>query len=855
MCKILSVRRCPDAAFHSRTVLTGMLWLLLSVSALAANPSPPGALRYKVYSSTAAEVFWNSATDDGRVVGYEVRINSNNLGIRDASSYFTNTLVSGQSYTVTVTSIDNQGNRSAPASVSFIGGDRSTPSTTGSGPAAPAGLRSRVYSSSSGELFWNQSSTFGLKHEISRNGRVVASIAGLSYYDKTLVKDTLYTYAVTAIDPQGRRSSAATVTLNTGTGVSVPPTSGNGPVAPAGLRSTVYSSTSAELFWNQSSTFGLRHEISRNGTVLANIAGLSYYDKSLVRGTLYTYSVTAIDPQGRRSIASSVMLNTPGGSTGGPVVSDGSALIREPANLYQGDGYSPVDVIRVDIRTVTTKGTCTVEDQSGCTLADVLADIDGNDELTVDIPIHFSSDDFADDGTLSNAELRLRGGGSRFAPQKSFRIKLDSKDVLWRNERYLQLNKHPFDSHRIRNKLAMDLMSRIPNLPSMRTQFVNLWIDDGAGAVDYGLFTHVERVNEHYLGKRQWKDTGNIYKAEDFRFDQGDLSDILVDSAGKPLNLARFETTLSIENGKDHRPLQAMLTALNNPARSFESVLNQYFDRDNALAWVAANILLKQADAVRHNYILYNPAGTEKFYFIPWDYDEAMGIWREPPNDLSNDSLRQRYEYGYGLAARNIFLEGFYRLPGIHARILQTVESLRQNIVTDELMAEMVTTNFNLVAPFQKRRPDSAHNPHFNTGSAANLISGPAQNTEALRTRFRIPIGANQQPPQNQGATWRFSWIPAYDVTGTSGGMSYRLQVARTPTFDSGAMVVDIGSIANAAGLVSRNVDSSRLSSGEYYARVITYPANEPDRFWQISGNKLSTNSNNYYGVMKFRVP
>ena len=128
---------------------------------------------------------------------------------------------------------------------------------------------------------------------------------------------------------------------------------------------------------------------------------------------------------------------------------------------------------------MTTPGTCTADDESGCTLADVLADVDKTDDLTVDIPIHVSGDDFPDDGSVSNAELRLRGGGSRFAPQKSFRIKLDSKEVLWRNERYFQLNKHPFDRSRIRNKLAMDVMSKIPNLPSMRTQFVNLWIDDG----------------------------------------------------------------------------------------------------------------------------------------------------------------------------------------------------------------------------------------------------------------------------------------------------------------------------------------------------------------------------------------
>ena len=54
---------------------------------------------------------------------------------------------------------------------------------------------------------------------------------------------------------------------------------------------------------------------------------------------------------------------------------------------------------------------------------------------------------------------------------------------------------------------------------------------------------------------------------------------------------------------------------------------------------------------------------------------------------------------------------------------------------------------------------------------------------ESLRTRFRIPIGPILQSPQKKGSNWLFSWKPTYDVTGTSGGISYRLQLARTPTF------------------------------------------------------------------------
>ncbi len=528
--------------------------------------------------------------------------------------------------------------------------------------------------------------------------------------------------------------------------------------------------------------------------------------------------------------------------------------LNEPGDLFQRDGYNPIGVLRVDLRTATVAGQCDAEDESGCVLADVMADIDKFDDHTVDINVHFQSDDFADDGSISNAELRLRGGGSRFAEQKSFRIKLDSKTEIWRGERHMQLNKHPFESSRIRNKLAMDIMSEIPNLPSVRTQFVNLWIDDGEGPVDYGLFTHVERVNGNFLRQREWNDDDRIYKAAHFHFDKYDLGAFRLDEDGEPLDEDLFERILEIDNGDDHRTLLAMMNALHNPGRSFESVLEQYFDRDNVLAWVSANILLRQQDSVRQNFILRNPVGSDKFYFIPWDYDETLGPWIEPPNDLSNDSLRQRLEYGYALAARNVFLENLYRLPGIHDEILETVQSLRQNYVTDQSVAEKANAYINISEPFQKRTPDITNNPHFTTFSAVNFIRTPGENEEALRLRFGVLMAPILEEPTLSGDVWNFSWQPAHDVTGTAGTVRYRLQVATSPTFNADSITVDIGAIDDAADVVVQNVDAAQLPVGEYFARLIATPANEPERNWQVSGNKLYFNNTVYFGTLRFEV-
>jgi len=520
---------------------------------------------------------------------------------------------------------------------------------------------------------------------------------------------------------------------------------------------------------------------------------------------VYTYTVVAIDLDGSRSAPTSITLNVESGEIDEPGSTGGSqeppdtidTNIIEPSDLFSRDGYSPADIIRVDLRTVIGSGPCNADDESGCTLADVMADVDKSDDHTVDIAVHFKSDDFPDDGAMNNAKLRLRGGGSRSAPQKSFRIKLDSKKALWRDERYLQLNKHPFESSRIRNKLAMDVMADIPNLPSVRTQFVNLWIDDGEGPVDYGLFTHVERVNNYFLRQRDWDDDGNLYKAELFLFTQKDLKSLQVDSEGEPIDEDLFENVLSIENGDDHRALVV----------------------------------------------------------IPWDYDEAMGRWKEPPNDLSNSSLRLRLDYGYAVAGKNVFLDRFYKLPGIHEQLLATIDNLRQNVVTDEAMADKANHYINLVEPSQLREPDSLFNPEFTVFSAFRRTEAIGINAEALRSSFGVLMAPLLADPQLQGEQWIFNWTPAYDVTGASGGISYQLQIATSPTFEADSVFVDIGAIDDAVGNVEQTVDAARLPAGEYFARLIATPENEPTRFWQVSANRTYLNNQNYYGVLEFEVP
>jgi hypothetical protein len=96
--------------------------------------------------------------------------------------------------------------------------------------------------------------------------------------------------------------------------------------------------------------------------------------------------------------------------------------------------------------------------------------------------------------------------------KKSFCIKLDSKDDLWRGERRIQLLKSFYEFSRVRNKLSYDLFVEIPHIPSMRSQFINLSLEDQGVTQNLGLYTSVEHFGKEYLKRRGWDKDSRVIK-------------------------------------------------------------------------------------------------------------------------------------------------------------------------------------------------------------------------------------------------------------------------------------------------------------------------------------------------------
>ena len=573
------------------------------------------------------------------------------------------------------------------------------------------------------------------------------------------------------------------------------------------------------------------------------------------------------DPPANEDTPDFVVPN-PNGDTGvtvdPPVYRANSVFVQHPTDIgdfnafYSQDGYDNVNVIRIDLRVAnTTQGICTIDDQSGCTLADVLADTDGDDDFKVEIDVHASGEGLPDDGSVTNATLRQRGNTARFGPQKSFRLKLDSKEMLWRNERRLQLNKNPFEGTRLKNKLAFDLFRAVPHFPSLRTQFVNLWIDNGQGLEDFGMFTHAEFVGGRYVENRSLGEDDNLYKIEFFEFSEGDLNRLRVDANGEPLDEDEYETRLEIEHGEDHSAVVRMLEAMLDTTRSMDSVIDQYFNRNNIVTWLATNLILRQADAITHNFYLYNPAGTDRFYFLPWDYDGTFEPAQELINSTENSELQKRKFYGYARGINSHFVNRFYRLPGAHNLLVSAIDELRANYYSDEQIRSRATALNTAIRPFLTSLPDSQF-VSWQENSPERLVSVINQNYATITNDYDIPMEPEilRNPEIDAAGNLQLEWTPAFDVTATN-TLSYDLIIATSPGFEPESVVFNDTGIADVpGGLVSYPVDTALLPQGRVYVRLIARGSTDPLNVWQTNKNvhKLEDGTD-MFGMLAVDLP
>ena len=414
--------------------------------------------------------------------------------------------------------------------------------------------------------------------------------------------------------------------------------------------------------------------------------------------------------------------------------------------------------------------------------------------------------------TINNATIEVRGNSTSTEPQKSYTLKMYDNADTWRGQKKIALVKSIYDSTRFRNKLFFDLLKDVPDVPSLRTQFVRLFIKDetsGQSAyTDYGLFTQVETPNKRYLNNHGLDGSGYLYKARSFNFETNDL---IKDFDDPDFDLTKFETVLSCNGKEDNTKLIEMIKAVNDSSMDIDTVVDKYFDRDNYLTWLAYNILMGNIDTTMQNFYLYSPLNGDKWYFIPWDGDGSLYGYEYEVKNITDTST---WEKGISNYWGVILHQKFLSIESNRQQLTEKIEMLKNQYLTKEKVTSMISMYDGVVGNYAVSMPDLLHQkvtPEQRTDIVNKLYDeievnykNYYQTLEGLMPFFLY------EPIVNQGSV-NFTWGESYDMQ--SKLVNYTFSISTTPDFSNVIHQED--------NIRSFSVDVTGLTPGTYYWKVI----------------------------------
>lgn len=445
--------------------------------------------------------------------------------------------------------------------------------------------------------------------------------------------------------------------------------------------------------------------------------------------------------------------------------------------------------------------------------------------------------------TSENGAIETRGHSAQSGALKSYRIKLYNKAGLWRDQQTINLNKHPSDVTKARNKLSFDYFKMIPDMASLRTTYVHLRIRDlsqeGDGEYkDMGLYVQIEQPNKRFLRMHGLDPGANLYKAESFEFQRYPESIKMADDPS--YKKEDFEKRLEIKGNEDHRKVISMLEEVNDLSLNIDNVVDRHFDRDNYLTWLATNIIFGNVDVTTQNFFLYSPANEEKFYFLPWDYDGAWGYHLQERNEGRYDP----WLYGISRFWNGTIHKRFFKNPDNISALNKKIEELMK-IVTKERTESMLDSYYKLVEKFVGRSPDLDHL-GVTLGEFereyAELSSYPERNLEIYYKSLEAPMPIFLSQPVTVDGKTEFSWDHSYDLQGDD--ITYDFKLSTAPNFEK--------LVAEKKGLSQNKYSIDKLPGGVYYYSVIIKDSKGNsqvafDMYQDVDDVK-------YFGVMKFRV-
>lgn len=416
--------------------------------------------------------------------------------------------------------------------------------------------------------------------------------------------------------------------------------------------------------------------------------------------------------------------------------------------------------------------------------------------------------------TIPNATVQIRGQTSSRNAQKNYKIKLIDNSDSWNGQRTIALNKHMGEGLRFRNKLAYDLMTEIPQIMSLRTQFVHLYVRDLTGDnpdefVDYGLYTQVEQLNKTALRTHGLDKNGYLYKVNACEFYEYNALRLVSDPA---YDEASFSAILETKGRADHTKLLEMLHAVNDYTISNDELLERYFDSENIAYWMAFMILTGNVDTQNRNFYIYCPLNGDTWYIYPWDND---GMMTATEHELRGYHSSTQWESGISNYWGNILFRRALMSEKFRQELHTSILDLLENYLNGDHIGELFRRYNAIVEPYVSRMPD------------LQFLPVTLQERETALTDTKYEIWANYQRyletlespmpfyvgvPEQTETSLLVAWDDSFDFQNED--ITYRVVLAKD--------YEDKEVLYEADGIVLPKLEIPLvLEPGQYFLRVV----------------------------------
>ena len=445
--------------------------------------------------------------------------------------------------------------------------------------------------------------------------------------------------------------------------------------------------------------------------------------------------------------------------------------------------------------------------------------------------------------TAPNATVQVRGQTSSENAQKNYKIELKKNKGTWRGQRTINLNKHMGEGMRFRNKLAYDLMKKIPQMLSLRTQFVHLYVKDNTDGTsdsfaDYGLYTQVEQLNKTGMKAHGLDSNGQLYKINSFEFYR--YEDVIKKEDDADYDQKKFEEYLEIKGNSDHSKLIEMLDTVNDYSIPIDEILNQYFDMENITYWMAYQILTGNVDTQNRNSYIYSPLNSDTWYFISWDND---GSFMRTEYKIRQFSDQGGWESGISNYWGNVLFQRCLKSDSFRKELDKAIIEMK-DYLSEERLSTMISQYENVVRPYLYSMPDQMNAPltqaQYDT-VAAGIPEEVEKNYELYLESLEKPQPFYIGTPAIQDNALNLNWDVSYDFDAED--ITYTVELATDYQFQN--------VIFRQEGVAVPEVQTSVPAAGQYFVRV---RATDSSGKTQDAFDYYATDNGKNYGMKCFYI-